>query len=123
MVCSASQITHVFLRKFTMNFHLKNPPGLALFSTESKFLMLYGTQVLQLCPTLCNPWTVAHQTPPSMGFSRQEYWSGLPCPPPVDLPDPGVDPGSPALQVDSSLSEPPGKPHAPWERVKSQCWG
>ena len=123
MVCSASQITHVFLRKFTMNFPLKNPPGLALFSTESKFLMLCGTQVLQLCPTLCNPWTVAHQTPPSTGFSRQEYWSGLPCPPPVDLPDPGVDPGSPALQVDSSLSEPPGKPHALWEHVKRQCWG
>ena len=43
------------------------------------------------------PWTVACQAPPSMGFSRQEYWSGFPCPPPVDLPDPGIKPASPAL--------------------------
>ena len=43
------------------------------------------------------PWTVAHQAPLSMGFPRQEYWSGLPFPPPGDLPDPGIEPGSPAL--------------------------
>ena len=43
------------------------------------------------------PWTVAHQDPPSMGFSRQEYWSGLPLPSPGDLPDPGIESGSPAL--------------------------
>ena len=43
------------------------------------------------------PWTVAYQAPPSMGFSRQEYWSGLPFPFPGDLPDPGIKPGSPAL--------------------------
>ena len=43
------------------------------------------------------PWTVAYHTPPSMGFSRQEYWSGLPFPSPEDLPDPGIEPGSPAL--------------------------
>ena len=46
-------------------------------------------------------WTVAHQAPLSTGFSRQEYWSGLPCPPPGDLPDPGIKPASPTLQVDS----------------------
>ena len=49
-------------------------------------------------------WTIARQVPPSMGFSRQEYWSGLPCPPPGDLPDPGIEPESPeapALQIDS----------------------
>ena len=45
------------------------------------------------------PWTVADQAPPSMGFSRQEYWSGLPFPPPGDLPNPGIKPGSPALQT------------------------
>ena len=50
-------------------------------------------------------WTVAHQAPLSMGFSRQEYWSALPCPPPGDLLDPGIKPVSPALQVDSLLSE------------------
>jgi len=44
------------------------------------------------------PWTVAHQAHLSMGFSRQEYWSGLPYPPPGDLPDPGIEPRSPALQ-------------------------
>ena len=56
------------------------------------------------------PWTVAHQAPLSMGFSRQEYWSGLPCPSPGDLPGPGIKPRSPELQVNSLLSEPPGKP-------------
>ena len=56
------------------------------------------------------PRTVAHQAPLCMGFSRQEYWSGLPCPPPGDLPNPGIKHRSPALQVDSLPSEPPGKP-------------
>ena len=58
---------------------------------------------VQLFATL---WTVAHQAPRSMGFSRQEYWSGLPCPPPGDLPDPQIEPVSPvaaALQADSLL--------------------
>ena len=58
---------------------------------------------------LVTPWTAAHQGPLSMGFSRQEYWSGVPFPSPGDLPDPGIKPGSPALQADSLLSEPPGK--------------
>ena len=56
------------------------------------------------------PWTVAYHAPPSMGFSRQEYWSGLPFLSPEDLPDPGIEPDSPALQVDSVPCEPPGKP-------------
>ena len=55
-------------------------------------------------------WTVAYQAPPSMGFSRQEFWSGLPFPSPGDLPDPEIEPRSPALQADALLSEPPGKP-------------
>ena len=55
------------------------------------------------------PWTVALQAPLSMRFSRQEYWSGLPCPLPGDLPDPGFEPRSSALQVNSLLSESPGK--------------
>ena len=54
-------------------------------------------------------WTVARQAPLSMGFSRQEYWSGLPFPSPGDLPNPGIKPGSPALQADALSSEPPGK--------------
>ena len=56
------------------------------------------------------PWTVAYQALLSMGFSRQEYWSGLPFPSPGDLPNPGIEPGSPALQTDALPSEPPGKP-------------
>ena len=56
------------------------------------------------------PWTVAYQAPLSMGFSRQECWSGLPFPSPGDLPDPGIEPGSPALQAEALPSEPPGKP-------------
>ena len=56
------------------------------------------------------PWTVAYQAPPSMGFSRQEYWSGVPFPSPGDLPDPGIEPGSPIFQADALTSEPPGKP-------------
>ena len=55
------------------------------------------------------PWTVARQAPLSMEFSRQEYWSGLPFPSPGDLPDPGIEPRSPALQVDSLPTELPGK--------------
>ena len=62
---------------------------------------------VRLCMT---PWTVARQAPLSMGFSKQEYQSGLPFPSPGDLPDPGIKPGSPSLQTDSLLSEPPGKP-------------
>ena len=54
-------------------------------------------------------WTIAHQASLSMGFSRQEYWNVLPFPLPGDLPNPGIETGSPALQADSSLSEPPGK--------------
>ena len=58
-------------------------------------------------------WIVAHQAPLSMGFSRQAYWSGLPFPPPGDLPDPGIEPASPvslALAAGFLITEPPGKP-------------
>ena len=56
------------------------------------------------------PWTVARQAPLSMKLSKQEYWSGLPFPSPGDLPDPRIEPGSPALQTDVLPSELPGKP-------------
>ena len=64
--------------------------------------------VVQLCPTLCNP--MAHQGSLSKGFSRQKYWNGWSFPSPGDLPDAGIEPRSPALQADSLLSEPAGKP-------------
>ena len=65
--------------------------------------------VAQSCPTLVTLWTIAHQAPLSMEFSRQEYWSGLSCPPPGDFPNPGIEPRSPTVQADSSPSEPLGK--------------
>ena len=68
------------------------------------------SEVAQSCPTLCDSWTVAHEAPPTMGFSRQDYWSGLPFPSPGDLPDPGIRPRSPALKADTLTSAPPGKP-------------
>ena len=64
-----------------------------------------GDFVAKSCPTLVTPWTVVCQAPLSMGFSRQEYWDGLPFPSPGDLPDPGIEPGSPALQADSLPTE------------------
>ena len=71
--------------------------------------LVAGGLVAQSRPTLVIPWTVAHQAPLSMGFFGQEYWSGLPFPSPGDLPEPGIEPGSPALQADSLPFEPPGK--------------
>ena len=64
-----------------------------------------GGLVAKLCPTLATPWTTACQAPPSMGFSRQEYQSGLPFPSPGDLPDPGLTPGSPTVQAASLPTE------------------
>ena len=61
--------------------------------------------VTKSCSTLATPWTVACQVPLSMGFSRQEYWSGVPFTSPWDLPDPGIEPTSPALQADSLLTK------------------
>ena len=63
----------------------------------------------QLCLTLCDSMDCSHQASLSMGFSRQEYWSRQPFPSPGDLPDPGIEPGSPALQADSLPPEPLGK--------------
>ena len=66
--------------------------------------------VAQSCPTLGDPGTVVSQAPLSMGFSKQEYWSGLPCPPTGGLPDPKIGPRSPTVQADSLPSKPSGKP-------------
>ena len=70
-------------------------------------------QLLNCVLLFATPWTVAHQAPLFMGFSRQEYWNGLPFPCPGDLPDPGIKPGSPTFQADSLPPEPPGKQLAP----------
>ena len=79
--------------------------------TQEAFSCCCGCLVAKWCPVLfATPWTVAHQVPLSMGFSRQEYWRRLTFPSPGDLPDPGIKSGSPALQVDCLLTELPGKP-------------
>ena len=76
------------------------------------------------------PWTVAFLASLSLEFSRQEYWSGLPFPSPGTLPDPGIEPGSPALQRDSLPPEPPKKPSPPIllqitteSHIRSRIWG
>ena len=85
-------------------------------SWQNQFLV--AMVLVYLCRNRCHvrlfatPWTVAYQALPSMGFSRQEYWSVLPFPSPGDLPNPGIEPGSPALQADALPSEPPGKPES-----------
>ena len=67
--------------------------------------MVVVVLVAKSCLTLATSWTVTHQAPLFMGFSRQEYWSGLPFHSPGDLSDPGIEPGSPALQADDLLTE------------------
>ena len=81
-----------------------------LQETEYALKVKVKVKSLSRVRLFATPWTVAYQAPPSLGFSRQEYWSGLPFPSPGDLPDPRIKPRSLAMQVDSFLSEPPGKP-------------
>ena len=73
---------------------------------KAKWSVVKSLSHVQLFAT---PWTVAYQAPPSLGLSRQEYWSGLTFPSPGDLPNPGIKPGSPVLQADALPSKPPGK--------------
>ena len=113
-------------------------PALRLYKTEGCFplpscvcvcmcvcVCVYVWVCIFVCVCVCysvchvqlfvTSWTVAHQNPLSIEFSRQKYWSGLPFPSPGDLPNQRIESGSPALQVDSSPSEPPGKPPLPLE--------
>ena len=83
-------------------------PGSAVSVAPGNLFFFFPS--LSRVQLFATPWTVAYQAPPSMGFSRQEYWSGLPFPSPGDLPNPGIEPGSLALQTDALPSEPPGKP-------------
>ena len=72
----------------------------SLYSMALHDIPFCGGLDAKSCPTLATPWTVACQAPLSMGFSRQEYWSGLPFLSPEDLLNPGIEPGSPAFQAD-----------------------
>ena len=73
-------------------------------------VMVSKVKSLSRVRLFATPWTVAYQAPQSMGFSRQEYWSGLPFPSPADLPDPGIERKYPIWEADSLLSEPPYVP-------------
>ena len=84
---------------------LTSPPSLQESNSKVE-LSLFSHSVISI--SFATPQTVARQAPLSMGFSRQEYESGLPFASPADLPYPGIEPGSPTLQADSLQSEPPG---------------
>ena len=107
-----------FISIITLNISELNSPikkqRLAEWIFKKMMIPLYDVykkreerEVSQLCLTLCDPMDCTYQAPPSMGFSWQEYWSGVPFPSPGDLPDPGIEPRSPALQTDTLPSEPP----------------
>ena len=90
--------------------------GVNSFPCFSRKVLLFlfptppGNWLLSRVQLFATPWTIAHQAPLSTGYSRQEYWSGLPFPSPGDLCHLSIEPQSPSLQADSLLSEPPGKP-------------
>ena len=81
---------------------------MSLCGMTLSFMLLFSPKLVS--ESLVIPWTIALQVPLSMGFPRQEYWSGLPFPSPGDLPRPGIEPTSPALAVRFFTTEPPGKP-------------
>ena len=109
------KIDHMLLLLLKLNIYLPsnspdlNPPCTTFFTTlaTNQKVKVKSLSHVQL---LATPWTVAYQAPPSMGFSRQEYWNGLPFPSPGDLPNPGIKPWSPSFQADALPSEPSGKP-------------
>ena len=89
------------LREAVLSTSPKSAPSALPACEKLKVLVAHS------CPILATPWTLARQAPLSKGFSKRESWSGLLFPSPRDLPDPGIEPGSPALQVDSLPSESP----------------
>ena len=91
MVCGIHELDFRITTKSRNPGRRRNQRGdVSLWESES--------EVAQSVQFFATPWTIAHQAPPSMGFSRQEGWSGLPCPSPGDLPNPGIEPGSPTCR-------------------------
>ena len=105
-----------------MSFSHKHLLSLPLIIQPSMLLLLLLLSRFSRVYLCATPWTVVCSLSwenPSMGFSRQEYWSGLPCPPPGNLPDPGIELWSSALQADS-LPVPPRKPNQTWKLINSE---
>ena len=91
--------------------HISHLTSKVTLGVETSDVTCYSVVlVAKSCLALLDPMDCSRQAPLSMGFPRQEYWSGLPFPLPGDLPDPGIKPRSSALQADTLPSEPPGKP-------------
>ena len=104
---------HAVLLNRTFKKIFNSFSGLKLLASQNAYLNDFAgmhAKLLQPWPTLCDPVDYSHQAPLSMEFSRQEYWSERPSLSPGDLPNPGIEPGSPAVQVESLPSEPLGKP-------------
>ena len=109
-VCS-SHLPVLFFNSWVVCFLISEFSEFFMYSGNRSFIKYVGGLVTKLYLTFATLWTVAHQIPLSMGFPRQEYWNVLPFPSPGDLPDPGIELGSPALQADSSPIELQRKPH------------
>ena len=115
-ICKVFQTHHNLMTRSMLLSILSSGNALPAISTSWTLIHPSSEVKVKSLSRVClfaTPWTVAHQAPLSIGFSRQENWSGLPFPSPGDLPDPGLEPGSPTLQADALLSEPPGKPIHP----------
>ena len=84
---------------------------------SSRFVINLYVHAQSVMSDFTTPQTVARQAPLSMGFPRQEYWSVLPSPSLGDLPDPGIEPGSPSFQADALTTGPPGKPKPPQKEI------
>ena len=105
----SSSISHTAIHLNKKKNHIRQTIRFWVFHVgywKDKMIKVKSLSRVRLFAT---PWTVAHQAPPSMGFSKQECWSGLPFPSPRDLPNPGIEPRSPSLQADALPSEPSGK--------------
>ena len=110
--CLCTVVENQMCRSFSQLFILHS---IHLFLHQNHTLLIamalkVKVKLLSSVWLFATPWTVAYQAPHSMGFSRQEYWSGLPFPSPGHLSHPGIEPGSPTFQADALTSEPPGKP-------------
>ena len=106
--CFSFRISHSNEYSGLISFRMDWLDLLAVQGTLKSILQqLSSVQSLSHVRLFVTLWTVAHQAPPSMEFSRQEYWSGLPFPSPGDLSNPGIEPRSPTLQADALTSEPP----------------